>query len=265
MRRGPLVAERGRRGLRHGLGAGRLTAAIAVAAIALAACGAAGPSFSTSGPCLADGRAPGAYPDLEAEVPRTISGRPATSVDSGRNCSATALGSLTGHGITELHFAGATWDEGQGNGVSIAVLAQPVGPLPIAWVEEFYTNGAEASSHTANIETSRPTYAGAGVVYRLDTLNDLSYQSIVVWPDGDLARVVIVATQVGPTASKSVHDDRVSEAVGAAVLASVAAHASAGPSPAVPSGAPSASAGDAAPAGSSPGSGSPEPVLPSPS
>ncbi|MBI3751495.1 MAG: hypothetical protein HY263_07555 [Chloroflexi bacterium] len=216
-------------------------------------CGLAGPSFSTDGPCVVDGRAPGAYPALEAQIPRTIAGRAATSVDSGRNCTDKALGWFSSnHDVHELHFAGATWDEGNGSGVSIAVLALPDKPLPVTWAEEFYQAGAIAGKHTGNIETSHPTYPGAGTVYRLDTLNDLSFQTVVVWPDGPLARVVIVATQVGPTASKTVHDGRVAEAVGAAVLASEAAGASpAGGSP-----------DDATPGGASPAPS--EPVLPSP-
>lgn len=202
---------------------------LALATVA-AGCGLAGPSFSTDGPCVVDGRAPGAYPDLEAEIPGMISGRAATSVDSGRNCSDKALGWFSSnHDVHELHFAGATWDEGNGSGVSIAVLALPDKALPATWAEEFYLAGANAGKHTGNIEVSHPTYPGAGTVYRLDTLNDLSFQTVVVWPDGPLARVVIVATQVGPTASKTVHDGRVAEAVGAAVLASEPGGASPAP------------------------------------
>jgi hypothetical protein len=195
-----------------------IVAAAAGLALLASACGAFGPTFSTSGPCLADGRASGAYPDLEARLPRLIGGRPATTIDSGRNCSDAALGTLVGHGVHEVRFAGATWDEGGGNGVSIAILALPDGPLPVAWAEEFYQAGAVAGKNTSNVETSRPTYPGAGPVFRLDTLNNLSFQTVLVWPDGPLARVVIVATQVGPTASRTVHDARVVEAVGAAAL-----------------------------------------------
>jgi hypothetical protein len=198
--------------------------------LVVAACGAFGPTFSATGPCTTDGRQPGAYPDLEARVPRSIAGRPATTVDSGRNCSDGALGTLVGHDVHEVRFAGATWDEGGGNGVSIAVLALADQALPVAWAEEFYAAGAVAGKKTDNIETSRPTYPGAGRVFRLDALNDLSFQTVVVWPDGPLARVVIVATQVGPTASRSVHDARVSEAVGAAILA-----AQRSPEPVLPS------------------------------
>ena len=199
--------------------ASRAAVALLVVPLVIAACGAFGPTFSPSGPCLADGRAPGAYPDLEAQVPKSINGRSATTIDSGRDCSADALGSLASHAVHEVRFAGATWDEGNANGVSIAVLALPDRAFPIAWAEEFYQAGAETGKHTGNIETDRPTYPGAGPVFRLDTLNDLSFQTVVVWPDGSLARVVIVATQVDPNASRAVHDARVAEAIGAAVLA----------------------------------------------
>jgi hypothetical protein len=151
------------------------------------------------------------------------------------------------HGVRELRFAGATWDEGAGNGVSIAVLSLPDGDLPIGWVEDFYQLGAENAKHTGNIETSRPTYPGAGTVFRLDTLNDLSFQTVVVWADGPIARVVIVATQVGPSASKSVHDARVSEAVGAAVIAEQSEPSSG------PSSGPSLGPSGSAPAGASVG------------
>jgi hypothetical protein len=233
-------------------------AAIAVAAalgaaLVVSACGAAGASFSTNGPCLADGRSSGAYPQLEALVPKSISSRPATTVDSGRNCTSDSLGSFMSHGVQEIDFAGATWDEGGGNGVSIAVLTTPGAALPAAWAEEFYTLGAAKAKDTGNLETTRPTYPGAGSVFRLDTLNDLSFQTVVVWADGNADRVVIVATEVGPTASKTVHDARVAEAVGAAAVAETDAHAAAGSSS--PLGSPSAAGSPS----------SPGPVLPSPS
>jgi hypothetical protein len=215
--RTPAVADTSRRARGPALA---VVALLAVLVATLAGCGIGGPSFSTTGPCVVDGRAPGAYPALEAQLPSTIAGRVRTSMDSGRNCSEAALGWFASHhGVHELHFAGATWDEGNGSGVSIALLALVDEPLPVAWAEEFYQAGAIAGKHTGNIETSRPTYPGAGSVYRLDTLNDLSFQTVIVWPQGPYARVVIVATQVGPTASRTVHDGRVAEAVAAAILA----------------------------------------------
>jgi len=182
----------------------------------VAGCGSAGASFSTSGPCLADGRAPGAYPALEAIVPTSLGGKAPTRLDSGRNCSDTALGSLVAHGVHELLFAGATWDAGAGAGTSIAVLGLQSDALPVAWVEEFYESGARTASKTDNVTTSRPAFTGVGATFRVDALNDLSYQSIVVWPDGPHVRVVIVASEVSPSASMADHNAQVVAAMATA-------------------------------------------------
>jgi hypothetical protein len=191
--------------------------------VVVAACGSSTLSSAATGACLADGRAPGVYPELERLVgERRLQDSPdafativPTTIDSGRNCSATALGTLVSHGVTELHFAGATWDEGDGNAMVSAILAVPDGapPLAPAWVEEFYEAGARAGKHTENIETSRPTMDSVGPVYRLDTLNDLSLQTVVVWPAAEGIRVVIVTTNVTPDSSRAEHDRRVVEGV----------------------------------------------------
>jgi hypothetical protein len=180
----------------------------------LVGCGPAGASFDPRGACVADGRAPGAYPDLEELLPADLAGTPPTTVDSGRSCTAAALSTYGSHGITEVRYAGATWDEGGGDGTAIAVVSTPA-PQPELqqpWVEEFYLAGARASSKTENIETSRPTL-GNVVVFRIETLNDLSLQTVLIWSSGTPVHVVIVATQVEPGASRSEHDARVTEAL----------------------------------------------------
>lgn len=192
----------------------------------LAGCGGPSATFDPVGECVADGRAPGAYPELEARVPRDLDGRAPTTVDSGRSCTDRALGTLQSRGVEEVRFAGATWDEGDGAATAIAILGRPAsdatgGPgawasLPVAWVEEFYLAGARASSKTSNLETSRPTLDAAGEVWRLDVLNDLSQQAVVVRPLGELVQVVIVATHVEPDASLAEHERRVRLAVEAA-------------------------------------------------
>jgi hypothetical protein len=254
-RTGPAVAARRRRGPRI---AGGLVGVL-VAGLLVAACGGSAATFSPSGACLVDGRSSGAYPELEGLLPTSLIGVAPTNLDSGRDCSDTTLGSLTSHGVSELRFAGATWDEGGGNGTSIAVLALPAGEanltlpsgepgsgspglpaptpastmrgpepaaalgdlasLPVAWVEEFYTVGAINGGKTSNVTTNHVQLDDAGTVFRLDTLNDLSQQSIVVWQDGPVVRVVIVATQVDPSASMAQHDARVLAAVEAAHVA----------------------------------------------
>lgn len=166
-----------------------------------------------------DGRAPGAYPDLEALAPRTLGGTAPTTVDSGRNCSDKALGTLTAHGVRELRFAGATWDLGRGTATSIAVIEPASGALPLEWAEEFYLAGAINGTKTSNVTSSHPTISGLGDAFRIDALNDLSQQAIVLWQLGDAVRVVIVATEVGPTASMADHEARITAAVEAAITA----------------------------------------------
>jgi hypothetical protein len=192
-----------------------------LALLVLAGCASPGQAAATPfGPCGEDARAAGAYPHLEAQLPTTLGegGRAPDSVDSGRSCSDQALGTFRQHGVTELRFAGATWNEGNGNGTAIAVFAAPDGAptLQKAWVEEFYEAGAQAGKKTDNIETSRPVMAGAGEVFRIDTLNDLSLQSVVTWQVDGATHVVIVATEVTPSADRAAHDVRVATAVAAA-------------------------------------------------
>jgi hypothetical protein len=200
--------------------------ALLLSTLLLAGCaiGGASPTFDPSAPCTADQRAGGAYPELEALVPRAFDGKAPTTLDSGRNCSAAALGMFGSHDVREVRFAGAVWDLGNGTGVTLALLALPSSPMPVAWAEEFYEIGAKTAKRTENIQTSRATFAGlASPVFRLDTLNDLSFQTIVVWGDGPIARVVIVASPVTLGASRDAHDALVEQAVAAALAAVPAA------------------------------------------
>ncbi|HEX8025654.1 MAG TPA: hypothetical protein VF484_05590, partial [Candidatus Limnocylindrales bacterium] len=186
---------------------------------AVAACGVSGATFSASGPCLVDGRAAGAFPDLEARAPRSLVGKAPSSLDSGRNCSTGALGTLAAHDVHELDFGGSTWDEGQGAGTTIATLALPNAPFPLAWAEEFYLAGAINAGKTDNVKSSHPTIAGVRDAFRIDALNDLSQQAIVLWQLGNDVRIVLVATHVDPNASMAAHEARVQAAIQAALAA----------------------------------------------
>jgi hypothetical protein len=197
---------------------GRLVAALVALGLAGLACQpSAGASFDPRGPCVADGRAPGAFPHIEAVLPRNIEGRMPTTVDSGRTCSARGLSTYATHGITEVQYAGATWEEGASDGTVIAAFTTPAGQpeLQQGWVEEFYETGARASTKTENIEISRSVRPDGQQVYRLDTLNDLSLQTVMVWSVGGPIRVVIVATQVQPGADRAAHEARVEAALAA--------------------------------------------------
>jgi hypothetical protein len=199
---------------------GRIGASIA-GALLLAACGST-PMASGSLVGCGDGRGDavsiGGFPELEDKLPSSLEGRAPDLVNSGRSCSDKALGSLASHGVTELTYAGATWKYARSDATVIALLHVPGGQpdVPIEWIEEFYTAGAVAGTKTDNVTTTRPTMAPAGKVFRLDALNDLSLQTIVLWQDASqFIRVVIVATEVGPTSSRADHDARVAAAVAA--------------------------------------------------
>src|SRR5829696_7976741 len=69
------------------LGLGRTGVFVLIVGSLLNACsGGPPPSFDPTGDCTTDGRAPGAYPELEALVPTRYQGVPPGTLDSGRNC-----------------------------------------------------------------------------------------------------------------------------------------------------------------------------------
>ena len=206
-----------------------LLAAVVLVVAAVSACTVDG-RFPATSACPSEPRAPGTLPDLEARLPSKLvelgsndPARPPTTVDSGWQCLESSLRSYATHGVTRLEFAGATWDEGDGDGTVAAVFrtAEPDPPLEAAWVEEFYELTARADRRVSNVEIQRLNLAGAGAVWRFDAINDLSLQTIVVWPDGSDVRVVIVASTVAPGASREGHDRRVESAVDAVVDASL--------------------------------------------
>jgi hypothetical protein len=190
---------------------------VVVAAIAaLAGCvGRAGGSFDPAGPCGADGQRPGAYPELEAVIPTTFEGAPPDRLDSGRNCSETNLGSLNAHGIDELRFAGGLWETGARSGVTIA--AFEAAGLTMEQLAEFYETGARGARKTENVTVG--DYAVGSVNgRRLDTLNDESFQTILVL-DSESAGVVhavLVASDIRETGTREAHDQIVDRAAAAA-------------------------------------------------
>lgn len=165
-----------------------------VLALLLSACGGASlyTSFDPSAPCSTDGRFPGAYPALEARVPATFQGRSPDSLDSGRNCTATELGTLAGHGLKEVHFAGASWFLSGNAGITLALFTGD--GLTAEWLGEWYEATARAARNTRQIDPTRPQVAGHQA-YRLDTINGDSVQTVIDWavPGGDAVYVVIAA------------------------------------------------------------------------
>jgi hypothetical protein len=189
-----------------------------VAGLLVAGCASA-PSFDPSTPCsvdgrAVDGRAPGAYPELEMRIPTGYDGRAPDRLDSGRNCSRTSLGTMINRGITEVRFAGGLWEVGERSGVSLAVFAGD--GLTPAILSEFYEAGARTARRTDAVETSELVVDGV-TARRLDTLNDESFQSVVVWPAQDgLVRVALVGSDIRETVQRAIHEDRVKAALAVA-------------------------------------------------
>jgi hypothetical protein len=177
-------------------------AAIALAlAVTLAVAGCGGSrnlvvSFDPASACTTDGRQPGAYPDLEALLPTTYDGRAPSGVDSGRSCTANALGTLAAHGITAVRFAGATWSLGASTGLTVAVFDGT--GLDATGMLEFYETPARTASHTDTYTDSDVTVGGLPGK-RLDVLNtDGTGQTIVTWPSSTPGRVhVLLASDLG--------------------------------------------------------------------
>jgi hypothetical protein len=195
---------------RHRAGTRRALFALVVVAFLASAC--AGARFDPSGPCTADGRAPGAYPELERLIPAAFDTAAPTVLDSGRNCSATALGSLASHQVGELRFAGGQWHLGDRSGVTMAVLSSPTG-LDAGWVGEFYETSARLAKHTENVSAGTTRIGGVDA-FRVETLNDqTSFQTVIVWAGTSAIDVVIVASDVNEVGSRAAHDAIVARAV----------------------------------------------------
>ena len=193
----------------------RALQAVVIAALVAGLAGCSGAGFDPSGPCTADGRAAGAYPDLEAVVRTTFRGRAPDQIDSGRNCTPQALATLAAHGVSALRFAGATWDLGSSSGVTLAVLEAP--DLDAGWVTEFYEAGARAGKNTESVEVRTVAIPNGRPGSQIDALNGESYQTVVVWSDGEHVRVALIANFIREVKTKDAHDAVVDEALAAAV------------------------------------------------
>lgn len=163
---------------------------LALAALALGACAAPAASFDPTGPCTGDGAAPGAYPDLEARIPKTYETKAPETLDSGRNCSIDNLGSLAAAGITEVRFAGGNWSFGGNRAAALVVFSAP--GLTADAIADFYAESAKASNRTQITGESSQTLAGEST-RRMDSKTGERIQTVVVWPasDADIVNVVI--------------------------------------------------------------------------
>jgi hypothetical protein len=167
--------------------------------LAVAGCsgGAAFTSFDPTTPCTADGRFPGAYPDLEAQVPKLYMSSAPETLDSGRNCTPANLGTLADTGITMVRFAGGTWTFGAERA---AVLARfTADGLDATALADFYEASAKAAARTSITNETKPTVAGRPG-FRLDTETGERTQTVVVWPSATTGIVNVVITDDLPDA-----------------------------------------------------------------
>jgi hypothetical protein len=166
--------------------------------VVLAACGGgAATSFDPTGPCTTDGAVAGAYPDLEARLPTSYRDAAPGTIDSGRNCSAEALGVLSELGYKEVRHAGATWGFGAERYVVLAVFSAP--GLDADEVADFYAASARAEPRVEILDETEPTIAGRGG-RRLDAKRVERLQTVVVWPAADPDIVNVVVTNDLPEA-----------------------------------------------------------------
>jgi hypothetical protein len=170
----------------------------AVLVLTLGGCGSGPPvaSFDPASACTTDGRFPGAYPDLEALLPRAYEGSAPDTVDSGRNCTDPALGPLASAGVDGVRFAGATWGLGGSKGLTVAVFEGD--GLDANGLLSFYEKGASSARRTEKLEVSDTTVAGTPA-RRLDVLgSDGTAQTVVTWPAPEPGRVhVLLAADLG--------------------------------------------------------------------
>jgi hypothetical protein len=166
--------------------------AVAVALV-VSACGGSGasPSFDVAAGCPAEGRAPGAYPELEARVPKTYEGRAPDQLDSGRHCDPASLGSLAAAGFDEVRFAGGTWDLGGYRAAALVVFQAP--GLTADDVADFYATSARAANRTQVTGESTPEIAGRPG-RRLDSTTGDRTQTVLTWPSADEGMVNVVLT-----------------------------------------------------------------------
>jgi hypothetical protein len=186
---------------------------ILVLGLVLGGCAA---QFDPTGPCTANGSAPGSYPELEAAVPATFRAAKAAELDSGRACTPEGLGTLAGRGVEEMRFAGATWTTGTDSGLSLAVFVDPTGPpLTRDWITEFYETGAKAGKKVTSVETTDYDIDAGVTARRIDVLNGESFQTVVVWEQDGRIAVALIADFIREIQTKEAHDAVVREAVDA--------------------------------------------------
>jgi hypothetical protein len=166
-------------------------------------CGSAAPSPAPDPAALCGGadeqRRAGFDADLEALLPTTFEGLAPTSLGSGRYCSRKTLGSLLDAGVTELHFAGATWpDEGDQTGIALVVYRAP--GLTVDAVADSFASGAGAARGVNQVHAQAIEIGGTEGVFITAMAGDRP-QIVVIRPQA-MPGTVAVAIGSGTTKAR---------------------------------------------------------------
>jgi hypothetical protein len=167
---------------------------LALIASIVGGCAVIGPSAppDASAPCAGadEQRAAGFDPELEALIPPTIDGVAPSTLDSGRFCSARALGTLADAGFHEVRFAGATWPGSDTSGLAVVVYRAP--GLTLNAMADTFAKGADDARSVNQVHAQAIEVAGRPAV-RIDAAMREDPQTVYLWPSTspDTINVVI--------------------------------------------------------------------------
>ena len=173
---------------------GLLVACLALAGLSAGGCAGLGatPTPDASAPCAGadEQRAAGFDPELEALIPPTIEGVAPSLLDSGRYCSAKALGTLVEAGFDEVRFAGATWPGDDASGLAVVVYRAP--GLTLDAMADTFAKGAD-DARSVNLVHARAIEVAGRPAVRIDAAMRDDPQTVYLWPaaEPDTINVVI--------------------------------------------------------------------------
>jgi len=171
----------------------RVSTGLLLVTVVAAACAGLGsaPTSDPSAPCggAEEQRAPGLDPELEALLPATISGVAPSTLDSGRYCSAKALGLLADAGFDDVGFAGATWPAADGAGMAIVVYRAP--GLTLDAMADAFARGADDARSVNQVHTRAIEVAGRSGV-RIDAAMRDDRQTVYLWPAASKETINVV-------------------------------------------------------------------------
>ena len=169
--------------------------------VALSACGSAGASFVAAGPCDADGRARRRLSGPRgAACPRAA--RSPRAPDT-RRFRPELLRARPRHLRHARCRRAPLRRRDVGRGRRQRRRSSPCS-RPRQASRRWTSPGSRSSTSSGAAPARRPRTSrrpsrrcgDAGQVFRIDTLNDLSFQTVVIWPDDGVVRVVLAATHV---------------------------------------------------------------------